>query len=1119
MSHKKLSCLVIGLAAVAIAGVARAALDSRSYIQDDLICQLDGIENSTRGGAHNNTATTWADISGSGCSVGVPSGAAFANGSGLATVRSGCRGNFSNWNPTLYNPFNSYSFTCEVAFDKPNATTKAPNWPNNDRCVFVGLGHDDYAIGTVGSNQFGFDTPDKNNTSSFGHLATCDSNVGRHTLSCRMDSSSWGIAVDGADPVIGACSKTKEAKKDHGFKFNSMAYWQNVGLDGTYHAIRMYRRALSDDEIKLNQAVDKVRFFGADIAEVAMPATYRFVVAAGDTNIEHKVSVVAEPSVGGTVAVNGGSASSADSFWIVKDSKVTTTLTASAAPGYRFAGWAGRDVAMSDQQSATITVSIGSDVYALFRKTDGSDAKTRTALASGDWHDNTNWKDANGIFGRPVAGDSVVIPSGHTMTLGQTPDDTAALASLTVCGTLSCSNWNTKVWADDITIASGGVVTVVGAFTGATHSNRVWLACRDLTIASGGQISMNAKGFSGGLSQQANGYGPGTVNVTGKYGCSHGGYGGNCSGSGNYPKLPYGSAEMPTEPGSGGRAGFTYGKDVNSCAGGGAVRIEASGRVTVNGSILASGKSSWGNEAGHSDLYDNPGSGGSIWITCATFAGTNAVIRAAGGNGSNPRAPTDLYGLDNRTTRSAGGGRIAIYYGPGQNAADVQNVEISTAAGLCTKYGETYSTMDLYHSGADCGTVWFSDTKLLDATLGKGLSGQIAFVTNYVYTGDLEWTKGHVRFAAPGATVALKGNLTMTNGNSRLEVGGCEYRIRTTFLEIYGGTNLNSLTVSGDIALLDGARLDIRSADMADTGDGLWGGLVTVGGNLHVASNSSVYAWCDPIRCTAPRFKVGSLTVDEGGLVSSKARGGAGGVNYGQNYPVEVRSNYGRSPMGTGNYHSAIYFHAGQHSQYGGKGTGYNSGWALPSRYDTGDGQYRPQYSGSGAGTGGYGDGGAGGGVVYVEGVGDIVVNGEINVDGDVPWFAASSYLEQEGGGSGGTIFLSGRTFSGGADARLTACGGAGANVGTDANPKFGGSGAGGCIAVWTGAEYPGKMTSRRITKSTSCETFLGTAVADGGGRAGGSLTVEVPDYAKGGNGTVWFCNVRDKGGVLLIVE
>ena len=72
----------------------------------------------------------------------------------------------------------------------------------------------------------------------------------------------------------------------------------------------------------------------------------------------------------------------------------------------------------------------------------------------------------------------------------------------------------------------------------------------------------------------------------------------------------YGAKSAPVDPGSG--AGGTPTSTGGS--GGGAVRLEATGHVLVNGTINANGTS------GPSGYYGG-GSGGGVYITCRTFGG------------------------------------------------------------------------------------------------------------------------------------------------------------------------------------------------------------------------------------------------------------------------------------------------------------------------------------------------------------------------------------------------------------------------------------------------------------------------------------------------------------------
>ncbi|MBW2172817.1 MAG: right-handed parallel beta-helix repeat-containing protein [Deltaproteobacteria bacterium] len=89
----------------------------------------------------------------------------------------------------------------------------------------------------------------------------------------------------------------------------------------------------------------------------------------------------------------------------------------------------------------------------------------------------------------------------------------------------------------------------------------------------------------------------------------------------------------PTALGSGG-GGVVSGR------GGGAIRLNVTGTLTIDGSISAPGTQGIGNYAG--------GSGGSVWLICDTFAGAGSVS-ANGGKGANTTYPG-----------GGGGGRIHI---------------------------------------------------------------------------------------------------------------------------------------------------------------------------------------------------------------------------------------------------------------------------------------------------------------------------------------------------------------------------------------------------------------------------------------------------------------------------
>jgi hypothetical protein len=179
----------------------------------------------------------------------------------------------------------------------------------------------------------------------------------------------------------------------------------------------------------------------------------------------------------------------------------------------------------------------------------------------------------------------------------------------------------------NLTITAGGLVTSLSG-----QSNLDLMVLQNVDIAAGGAIAVDAKGFA-----QASG--PGAGQSAGGSG-SGAGYGGLGGASATAPGgTNYGSAQQPVDQGSGG--GLGSGPLYGGSEGGGAIRLNVGGVLTVDGLFSANGD--WG-------LQDNSGggSGGSIWVTAGTLAG-NGQITADGGEG-------ELYGGG-----GGGGGRIAVY--------------------------------------------------------------------------------------------------------------------------------------------------------------------------------------------------------------------------------------------------------------------------------------------------------------------------------------------------------------------------------------------------------------------------------------------------------------------------
>lgn len=248
-----------------------------------------------------------------------------------------------------------------------------------------------------------------------------------------------------------------------------------------------------------------------------------------------------------------------------------------------------------------------------------------------DWFSPANWNTSN----LPKDSDDVIIPSNSKIILS---NSTPALASIEISGTLTFTNWTTCLNASIVTIKDNAKITSAGSFTTSQMSNRVWIACVDLSLAAKAAINVSECGWG---NLQGPGHG-----VTSYCAAGYGGRGGLALSNAKWPLyavdwgLTYGNASAPTDPGSGsgGRAGHaTY----IGGPGGGAVRIDASGHVEINGSVTAKGcNSSPGIRGG--------ASGGSIWISAKTVSGSG-TISVSGGTASNANGEC-----------GGGGGRIAL---------------------------------------------------------------------------------------------------------------------------------------------------------------------------------------------------------------------------------------------------------------------------------------------------------------------------------------------------------------------------------------------------------------------------------------------------------------------------
>jgi hypothetical protein len=278
---------------------------------------------------------------------------------------------------------------------------------------------------------------------------------------------------------------------------------------------------------------------------------------------------------------------------------------------------------------------------------------------------------------------------------------------------------------------SGGAGTdvVYGTYLTTTGSVIVQGAAGSLVASS---IAVNARGFA---AQQGPGAGQ---TASGNYagGGGYGGAGGDAAAPGGNV---YGSVLHPANLGSGGGGAGS--------PGGGSLRMAVAGTLTIDGTISASG----GNAV---NTFGAGGSGGSIWISCASLSGAGLI--AANG------------GAANGTGGGGGGGRIACYY------------TTSNFAGTTVATGGAPSVTR--RGGA--GTIYFKPTASLGLLIidNGGTSGEYTDLAGiHTFDASMIVRGGGIvgnRSTTSGLVINVLGNVDVENtglisiANARMNVSG-----------------------------------------------------------------------------------------------------------------------------------------------------------------------------------------------------------------------------------------------------------------------------------------------------------------------------------------------------------
>ena len=625
--------------------------------------------------------------------------------------------------------------------------------------------------------------------------------------------------------------------------------------------------------------------------------------------------------------------------WYTNDDVVSVTAT--AAPDYAFSTWSGSGVpaGAATNNPLVLTMDQGRVVQANFVTTLPT---PREWTGVGNWFSSTNWNPA----GIPGPADDLTIKSGEL-----TITDPSIAASMVVSNgaTVVFTNWNTSLSVDTFTVLSGGTVTHALCDTSVVpgNSNRVYVVCSNLTVASGGVIEVSGKGFAGGTQATAGqGPGGGSVASLSAGGGGHGGKGGrgHTAHGANYGGSSYGSPYAPLGPGSGGGGGGGGAAGDTGGAGGGLVLIEASAAVTVDGTIAANGGVGTG-----SSRYGGGGSGGGIDITCDTLSGAG-VFSAVGANKTWENG-------------GGGGGRISVAYDTAAQAALGSQPTVTFSA----RHATTSQTADF-----DDGTAFITDTTLLPEAIGGLFLDRI-----YVY-GMSSWSatsptvsNATVLFMEPGFDLTVANDLLVTTG------GGVRFAI----------SNL-TVGIGGNLVVTNGGSLTFVSGPTNAAGP--WtncGARVHVTNDLVVAGGgSALYTETARYNGGAVQLRARNMTIGSGAAISADGLGYSGGI---------TGHTYGYGPGGGGGSGNNG---AGGGGYGGAGGAGRATHGSPPGGPTYGLSNAPPVFAGSGGGKGS-GTAGRGGGLLWLEVARRLTLDGSLTSTGD----AGVGY---GGGGSGGGVYV-----------------------------------------------------------------------------------------------------------------
>ena len=327
---REMHMFVAGVVCALSFSLAADTLSATSYAQDGLVGQWDGIENAGVG-LHDATTNYWTDLTGQSGDFALITSVASFTADGLKKNAQGFMA--TNVTPTARTDVHTIEVVVSgaPASGWVNAFLITRNQTvtfNNDRSG----GNRDYFFD---ADKYGWRTlqkPTQETITVFyedsSKATSCFQNGAKPTGS--KTTNNWGSPTYPTMHIGGRTGYTGGDYQTYGY---------------TIHAIRLYNRKLTQEEIRRHAMIDQIRFFGAP-AEL-MPS-------------DRTCSLTATAGIGGMVSVDDVNASpnvTAKMDFTFEHEVFPVALRATPLPGWKFTGWTG-DLSCVIEGSASTPVII-----------------------------------------------------------------------------------------------------------------------------------------------------------------------------------------------------------------------------------------------------------------------------------------------------------------------------------------------------------------------------------------------------------------------------------------------------------------------------------------------------------------------------------------------------------------------------------------------------------------------------------------------------------------------------------------------------------------------------------------------------------------------------------------